>query len=220
MLTPQQIDQVYFGTVKFGGYDKQDVDEFLGQLADDYITLYKENALLKSKMKVLVSKLEEYRSNPASVDHSVTDTKKACEQMLKETEEKCAQMLAEAGAAAQENTRDVDALIAAENDKIEEAKRVATAKITELQEQLQACLQSLEDIKSANVPLPGSPVLEQDSSEPNRAAALADEIAANLEILVGTTDEVAPAPEPQHPTMESTTSRFTNLKFGRNYEDQ
>ena len=63
MFTPQQIDQVSFGRSTFGGYDMQQVDEFLEPLTEDYVTLYKENALLKSKMRVLVGKLEEYRKN-------------------------------------------------------------------------------------------------------------------------------------------------------------
>ncbi len=38
------------------------VDEFLDVLTADYTALYKENAALKAKMKVLVEKLEDYRS--------------------------------------------------------------------------------------------------------------------------------------------------------------
>ena len=52
MFTPQQIDQISFGRSTFGGYDMQQVDEFLEPLTEDYVTLYKENALLKSKMRV------------------------------------------------------------------------------------------------------------------------------------------------------------------------
>ena len=63
MITPQQIEQISFSKATFGGYNMEDVDAFLEPLTEDYITLYKENALLKSKMKVLVSKLEEYRVN-------------------------------------------------------------------------------------------------------------------------------------------------------------
>ena len=48
MFTPQQIEQVSFSKVTFGGYDIQSVDAFLEPLTEDYITLYKENALLKS----------------------------------------------------------------------------------------------------------------------------------------------------------------------------
>ena len=48
MFTPQQIEQISFSRATFGGYDMQAVDEFLEPLTEDYITLYKENALLKS----------------------------------------------------------------------------------------------------------------------------------------------------------------------------
>ncbi len=37
------------------------VDEFLDQLTADYSAQYKENAVLKSKIKILVDKIEEYR---------------------------------------------------------------------------------------------------------------------------------------------------------------
>ena len=66
MFTPQQIEEVSFKKATFGGYDMQAVDDFLEPLTQDYITLYKENALLKSKMRVLVGKLEEYRENEAA----------------------------------------------------------------------------------------------------------------------------------------------------------
>lgn len=220
MLTPQQIDQVYFGHAKFGGYDMQDVDDFLGPLTEDYITLYKENALLKSKMKVLVSKLEEYRSNEASMKEAIVNAQKTCDEMVKEAEEKCSKMLADANNAAFENAKNADALIAAENEKLEEAKRLTAAKITDLQEQIKAYIQSLEDIKTANQPLSAAPAFDYDRSESKRADAVAEEISANLQVLVGTTDEVVPAVEPQHPISDTTTSRFTNLQFGRNYENK
>ena len=56
MITPQQIDQVSFSKASFGGYNMQQVDEFLEPLTEDYVTLYKENALLKSKMRVQIGR--------------------------------------------------------------------------------------------------------------------------------------------------------------------
>ena len=100
MLTPQQIDQVSFGRSTFGGYDMQQVDEFLEPLTEDYVTLYKENALLKSKMRVLVGKLEEYRKNEASMKDAVINAQKTCDKMVAEAEAKCARMLSSASAAA------------------------------------------------------------------------------------------------------------------------
>ena len=62
MLTPQEITDKVFVKAVFGGYDMTGVDDFLEELYTDYTSLYKENAILKGKLKVLVEKVEEYRS--------------------------------------------------------------------------------------------------------------------------------------------------------------
>ena len=152
MFTPQQIDQISFSRATFGGYDMQAVDEFLEPLTEDYVTLYKENALLKSKMKVLVSKLEEYRKNEASMKDAIVNAQKTCDKMVKEAEEKCKQMFSDANRAAAENTRTTDEQIAVENERVEEAKKVAVEKIAALQDQIRACIDALEEIKTANRP--------------------------------------------------------------------
>ena len=51
----------------------------------------------------------------------------------------------------------------------------------------------------------------------DKTDALAEEIAQNLQALVGTTEEEAPKAEPSHPSSD-TTSKFANLQFGRNYD--
>ena len=73
MITPQQIDQISFSQTRHG-YDMEQVDKILEPLTEDYVTLYKENALLKSKMRVLVGKLEEYRKNEAAAKDAATET--------------------------------------------------------------------------------------------------------------------------------------------------
>ena len=224
MFTPQQIDQISFGRAAFGGYDMQAVDEFLEPLTEDYVTLYKENTLLKSKMKVLVSKLEEYRKNESSMKDAIVNAQKTCDMMVKDAEAKCAQMLKDANATVIENAKNADALIAAENARVEEAKRAAALKITELQDQISACIQALERIKEANRPVATTSETEAfdfDQSESKRDAAadaVADEISASLQDLVGTTEDDAPKAAPMHPTNETTTSKFANLQFGKNYD--
>ncbi len=220
MFTPQQIEQISFGKQTFGGYDMQAVDEFLEPLTEDYITLYKENALLKSKMRVLVSKLEEYRENEASMKDAIVNAQKTCDLMVKEAEAKCTQMLNDANAAAAENAKNATNLIAQENERVEEAKRAAAAQIQQLEEQLGSCIQALARIREANRPAPQKAQVYDFDKEPDTdsaAAAVADEISANLENLVGTTEDSAPKAEPQHPA-STTSTRFTNLQFGRNYD--
>ena len=161
MFTPQQIDQISFNRATFGGYDMQQVDEFLEPLTEDYVTLYKENALLKSKMRVLVEKLEEYRKNEASMKDAVLNAQKTCDKMVAEAEAKCAKMLNNASALAAQKAEPAaeaapaaapasEAQIAAENARVEEARQIAASKITHLQEQIQSCVQALERIKEAN----------------------------------------------------------------------
>ena len=220
MITPQQIDQVSFSKASFGGYNMQQVDEFLEPLTEDYVTLYKENALLKSKMRVLVGKLEEYRKNEASMKDAVINAQKTCDKMVAEAQAKCAQMLNNASATAAATApapQNSDALVAAENARVQEARKAAAAKIGELQEQLRTCIQALDRIKAANAPAPEA----AEAPAPVQDKDVADEIAQNIETMIGSTVDTAPKAAPKHPTNnDTTTSKFAslNLQFGRNYD--
>ena len=223
MFTPQQIEQISFSKSTFGGYNMEQVDEILEPLTEDYVALYKENALLKSKMRVLVGKLEEYRKNEASMKEAVVNAQKTCDKMVMEAEAKCARMLSSASAAA--DARNNDALVSAEDARVEEARRTAAAKIGELQDQLRTCIQALERIKGANAPAvapaPVAPVAPVAPAPRPSSDDVADEIAQNVEAIVGTTVDHAPKAAPKHPTAnDSTTSKFAslNLQFGRNYD--
>ena len=165
MFTPQQIDQISFSKSTFGGYNMQQVDEFLEPLTEDYVTLYKENALLKSKMRVLVGKLEEYRKNEAAMKEKVANAQRTCDKMVMEAEAKCAKMLSSANAAAAaqaaqpvaqpvQSVPNNSALIAAENARLEEARRTASARINEIQDQMRSCIQALDRIKENLTYLP------------------------------------------------------------------
>ena len=213
MFTPQQIEQISFGNALFNGYDKDAVDEFFIPLTEDYVTLYKENALLKSKMRVLVGKLEEYRANEASMKEAIVNAQKTCDTMVKETEAKCAQMLADANVAAAEHSKLTDSQIAAENARLEEARQSATDSISQIENQLKACLEAMALIRERNNLIetaPEAPTVEDPLD-------ITEEISQSLESLVGTTVDTAPKAEPKHPVSE-TTNKFANLQFGRNYD--
>ena len=217
MFTPQQIEQISFNRATFGGYDMQSVDAVLEPLTEDYITLYKENALLKSKMRVLVAKLEEYRKNEDSMKDAIVNAQKTCDMMVKEAEAKCAQMLGAANDAAMENTKNAESLIAEEEARVNEARQAATAKIELLEEELRSCIQALERIKTANRPAQADSSTVFDSgSQPDQdtkdayADAIADEISANLAAIMGTTEDVVPKAEPKHPVSD-TSAKFPGL---------
>ena len=250
MITPQQIDQISFSQARHG-YDMEQVDKILEPLTEDYVALYKENALLKSKMRVLVGKLEEYRKNEAAAKDAVESARRSADRMVQEAEAKCAQMMRQAQAAAAAvpapapapapKAPSADAFVAVENARVAEARKTAAARITEIQTQMQQCIQALDRIKNANVtpaaapaapaaaPAPGAPAAPAAPKAPAKKEAPVDtydseavvgEISQSLEAMVGTTNDTAPKAAPQHPTRDTSTSRFStlNLQFGRNYD--
>ena len=250
MITPQQIDQISFSQTRHG-YDMEQVDKILEPLTEDYVTLYKENALLKSKMRVLVGKLEEYRKNEAVAKDAVESAKRSAEKVMQEAQAKAAQMLrqaqpqaaaAPAPAAPAAKGPSADALVAVEKARVAEARKAAATRITEIQTQMQQCIQALDRIKNANVTPAAAPAAHVAPAAPVAAPApapapvaaapaqpaeedvydseaVAGEISQSLEAMVGTAHDAAPKAAPQHPSRD-TTSRFSNLnlQFGRDYD--
>ena len=102
MLTPQDIQKVSFDRSLFGGYDMQQVDEFLQPLSEDYIALYHENAVLKSKLKVVVESLREYQVRESAMDASRARAQREADLLREKTKAECDRMLAEAEAKARE----------------------------------------------------------------------------------------------------------------------
>ena len=64
MFTPQEVSEKTFpkSSSFSSGYNMASVDEFLDTLTEDYTALYKENAALKAKLKILAEKMEELNS--------------------------------------------------------------------------------------------------------------------------------------------------------------
>ena len=102
MLTPQEVSERAFQKVSFGGYNMAQVDDFLDILTSDYSSLYNENAVLKSKMKVLVDKVEEYRSTEEAMRKALMTAQRFADEIVKEAETKKEAMLQEAEVKVQE----------------------------------------------------------------------------------------------------------------------
>lgn len=148
MLTPQQVQEISFEKAVFGGYAMDSVDDFLEPLTEDYIALYKENSVLKSKMRILVEKLEEYRKQENSMQNAILAAQKTCEQMTVETEKRCAQMLREAEQTAAEKAQNVDALVGDEKDRLDAAKAATAHFIDGMETRLKRQLELLEELRT------------------------------------------------------------------------
>ena len=112
MLTPQEVSTHAFTKAAFGGYNMAMVDEFLDELTDDYTTLYKENAALKAKLKVLVEKVEDYRATEDSMRATLLTAQKMADSIVREAEAKRDTLMDQAEAQAQEKIAALRAEIA------------------------------------------------------------------------------------------------------------
>ena len=81
MITAQDIREKTFEKSRMNGYDMASVDDFLEELAEDISSAQKENAVLKSKMKVLVDKIEEYRANEEALNMAILSAQKLAVQI-------------------------------------------------------------------------------------------------------------------------------------------
>jgi len=127
MITPQEIREQGFETVLFKGYDTDMVDEYMDTLANEVASLQTEIITLKTKMKVLVDKIEEYRSNQDAISNSLVQAYQISAQTENDARARAASIVAEAEAKAAATLGDIDDRIAREEARLQEAK-ISTAK--------------------------------------------------------------------------------------------
>ena len=172
MMTPQEAEARVFTKANCGGYNIQQVDTFLDTLIEDYGALYQENATLKSKMKLLVDKVEEYRSTEDAMRKALHSAQKMADELIQEGEAKKAAAIEAAVTEAREQSEAVRAQLVlqeeAEQAKLDalrtdlaneevrlEAARAATtayvAKLKELYTQELTYIGSLSSLTAADV---------------------------------------------------------------------
>ena len=165
MLTVQEIQAVNFEKAVFGGYDMKSVDEFLERITEDYAALQKENAALKSKMKVLVDKIEEYRRVEDGMRRTLVSAQSIAQETLDKSRAEADQLLTKARTEAETRIENYRMQIASESKKLEDAR----AKNAEFAAQLTAVYE--EQLKSLAA-LSGSDILKNDPSFPTEPIAV------------------------------------------------
>lgn len=133
------------------------VDEFLDVLTEDYSTLYSENAVLKSKMKVLVDKVEEYRSTEEAMRKALMTAQRMADDLVKEAEQKKAQLLQQAEGEALRRKEELEQQLQAEEYRLEQAKQ-ATAHFVEQVRALHAGQEEFLSKLGQLCPPPAEPV--------------------------------------------------------------
>ena len=178
MITAQDIREKTFEKSKFGGYDMAQVDEFLEELADDLTNSQKEVAVLKSKMKVLVDKIEEYRNNESALNKSILSAQKLAQEIETEARDKAAKVLADAEKKADETVGSITARAEFEEKRLAAAE-AATAKFMDgIRAMCNAQLRNLDSISASTFSAQPAPRQE----EPAPAAEVYEDASADLNL--------------------------------------
>ena len=229
MLTPQEVSTHAFSKAVMGGYNMAMVDEFLDELTDDYTALYKENAALKAKLKVLVEKVEEYRATEDSMRATLLTAQRMADSIVHEAEAKRDEILAQAESSAREKIGQLRQEVETAEERLRQGQMDLAKFISAARELCDRELKFLEQLPTlpveAEIP-PSQPETAEtvEQIEEKVMAAFGEESAEEEET---TAEEEAPAAEDDYPegdpfaadTVDEPTRRInlSDLKFGRNY---
>lgn len=241
MLTPQEVSSHAFPKAVMGGYNMSSVDEFLDELTDDYSALYKENAALKAKLKVLVEKVEDYRATEDSMRATLLTAQKMADSIVREAETKRDMLLSRADLDVQDRITELKEVMEANEKRMKIGQQELANFISAVRDVCQRELEALERLPELPVDIkrvePVAVTLPEDAVE-KEAAVLAElaELTENAEAAAETEDvqldleeeheegeedtKVYPEGNPFMPEGDARSTRridLTELKFGRNY---
>ena len=230
MLTPQEVSGRAFSKAAFGGYNMAMVDEFLDELTDDYTSLYKENAALKAKLKVLVDKVEEYRATEDSMRAALLTAQRMANTMVEEAEEKKKAVLAGAEDEARAKIGALQSDVELEQRRLNAAK-AATAQLAlierapdltpeeiaggeKTEQKTEAAVNAIEEKILASF----RPAAEEAAPEKAQETAPAEEQSAPK----AEEPKAEPLEPDDSPFVETASHaiRLDDLKFGRNYHGE
>lgn len=164
-LTPQDIQSQQF-TVRFRGFDIDEVDNFLEKVADDFLTLIQENKQLKERLEELSGHLKTYREQERSFQKAIVSAQQIVDTMKEQSRQEAKQIVDNAREEASRLMREAHAEVTAQERMLDEFKRQKQQIKHELRTLLQAYMQRLdEDVEPDQPP----------SSQPAKAAPVQEE---------------------------------------------
>ena len=83
MLTPVDIENKMFKKVKLGGYDIDEVEDFLEVVIEVYEILYKENAELKNKSNTMQDSVTYYKSIEDGINKTIESAQNQADSIKK-----------------------------------------------------------------------------------------------------------------------------------------
>ncbi|MGD9185791.1 MAG: DivIVA domain-containing protein, partial [Desulfobacterales bacterium] len=121
-LTPLDIQQQKFKT-RFRGFDIQEVDFFLDQMADAFESLLKQNEKLKEEFRRLQLEIQGYKNREDAFKRALLNSQRVIEQMKENAQKSAELIVAEAEVKAEKILNKAHNRLAQLHEDIAELKR-------------------------------------------------------------------------------------------------
>ena len=245
MLTPQEVTNSVFEKALLGGYDTASVDKFMAQLTQDYSALYRENGILKTKMKVLVDKVEDYRSTEDSMRMALLQAEKTAKEIVEAAEaerdsieaevaQKKGELMRQVEEEAEERRAEIRQSLATEEAALDRAKRATSEYLDKLKASMAEYAETVSRVYDYVEPMPAQaepaaapePAEEPPAPEEPPKEGVSQDTVENIAEIINrafsSLEEKEKTAEEEAGT-ESTISKlpkidYDNLQFGENYD--
>ena len=212
MLTPQEVQEKRFEKAVFGGYETGGVDDFLESVSEDYTTLYKENAILKSKLKTLVDKIEEYRSVDDQMRKTLLTAQQSAQDMKHEAARQADEIMKNAELSARGRSDEVRRGVEYEEARLAAAKEETLRFVNHLRELYRKEIELLSAIP--DLPVRENPKAARDEMvteavkdiDESVASQIASEDSKPVAVAAVETESEPPVVEADEPDAEPETS--------------
>lgn len=154
-ITPMDIRQQQFTVKMFRGFDPQEVDGFLEEVAEDYEALVRENSLLKEQLQALEERTRGMENREKLLQETLVTTQRVTDELRETAKREAALVVREAemhGEKLVDTARAEEASLRAEIDALKRVRR-------QLAEGLRATVQMYQRMIEQD--LGGAPVEEE-----------------------------------------------------------
>ena len=122
MYTPIELENLEFKSAPLG-YNKNEVDDFLEAISEDYEKLYKENIALKDKNNLLADAIKEYKAMETALRDTVVSAHSISDDIKKNAYKEAENIVIEAKNKADEMKNDAVKILTEAEAKANELKQ-------------------------------------------------------------------------------------------------
>ena len=123
MITPLDIENKRFGKQKLGGYNVNEVDDFLDELTLEYGKLYKENAELKAQREELDSNVGKYKNIENTLQNTLVMAQKTADEITAVAKQQAEQIIKDAEYQAKTSVDELNTQIFSKQKELDDLKK-------------------------------------------------------------------------------------------------